>query len=142
MLIRPYINNQTYEAAFLFEFFHLNEFLAFCKSLSNSISYIGSCMDEKISDSKEDIQLDAISLLKDRLKKDNVDSNFEYMSILNLNEVSIFMTDILQANTIMLAAALTERNSLETQIAELNEQYRLDMFKLFEEWASKRENKE
>lgn len=141
MLIRPYHNKTTDEAAFLFEFLDLDEFYALCKSLENMIYYIGSCMDEKISDSKEDIELNAISLLKDRLKKDDVDPNFEYMSILNINEASIFMTDILQANTIMLAAALTERNSLETQIAELNNQYRLDMFSLFEEWASERDKK-
>ncbi len=139
MLIRPYFNEKTKEAAYVFEFIDESEFRSLIQSLENCLSYVGACRDNDISDSKDEISFDAIALLKERLQKETIDPDFSLMSLLTLNEASIFMTDILQTNVIMLAAALTERNNLETQIAELNEQYRLDMFKLFEEWASKKE---
>lgn len=139
MLIRPYFNEKTKEAAYVFEFIDEPEFKSLIQSLENCLSYVGACNDNDVSDSKDEVSFDAIALLEERLQKEAIDPGFSLMSLLTLNEASIFMTDILQTNVIMLAAALTERNSLETQIAELNEQYRLDMFKLFEEWASERE---
>ena len=141
MLIRPYINKRTNEAAIAFEFINENEFKLLIQNLENCLYYIGSCPDESISVLKDHISFEAIDILKERMQNKAADPGFSLTTFLTLNEASIFMTDILQTNTSILTSALIERVSLETSIAEMNSDFETNMFALFEKWASSKENK-